>query len=165
VIRRFAATLLYNIVAFLNRLAYQHVAKRRLKRLIEAQKKFKIMKQLVESSIHELNKAAAKGKVTIVDIPNENLDKIEFDDDLLICLRLYSLSNASSWNVAKNHVGLYRCGGDGNRIFYLSTYSLFDRLSPGATMTSDQLLDLGLEKARFWFENRQQAILFKLKYG
>jgi hypothetical protein len=108
------------------------------------------MRQDVQDLIDLLDAAATNGQLTIVDISHEYVANVMFDHEFTYNIRLYMLVGGGSpedwYSSTINHIGLRH--GKPPRIFYLtSAYNFEDRI------------------ARFWFEDKNQAMLFKLRYG
>ncbi len=112
--------------------------------------------------VDQLNVAAELKLVTILNLDHEASNAFY---DPIYQFRVYNLSTYQGWpsdmaQLAINDLG--RHPGGHNRIFYLPCYCSMP-VNPPAKMF---VTTFGFNQAtRFWFENKTDAMLFKLQFG
>ncbi len=114
--------------------------------------------------INRLDHAADTGLIARVDISYQHITRVNFDDQPMINRRLHNIGNYQDCSADLIKLAIKDLGRH-SRIFYLSAYSHFDKYKPNR-FSEPQLSALRFtHAARFWFENKQYAMLFKLKYA
>ncbi len=128
-----------------------------MQKLYYARRSFGILTDLIDC----LDDAANAGLVTIIDIDSVHTEKLEFGYETMINVMLFCFdTDSTSTEIMRlATIDLGRRRGDESRVYYHSTYSLFYGLYPGLRQNDFEF------SARFSFEDRDKAMLFKLRYG